>query len=166
MIEIPKWAEMHDQRKVTDEALRTATEEFLDDRQRGELQWSFLAGCFTGPAKTKFASVEQLNGLDAWRQAVRQIDHGMDIRLEELRREIRVIHLKPIKDLESTRNGVTEFEAKMSEFVEAGGEGFSNEQGQKSDLLAILPSKLREDIVIIRMATDRAASFEQFRDFM
>ena len=47
MIEILKWSERHDQRKVTDESFDLATMEFLDDRQRGELQsqlWSFLAG--------------------------------------------------------------------------------------------------------------------------
>ena len=122
MIEILKWSEKHDQTKVADESFESATFAFLDDRQRGELQsqlWSFLAGCLQGSAMTQFKRADQLNGLDAWRRAVRMMDSGIDIRLEELRREIRVIHLKPIKDVESTHMGIAEFEQK-SEFIQAG----------------------------------------------
>ena len=72
MIEILKWSERHEQRKVTDDSFDSATMAFLDERQRGELQsqlWSFLAGCLVGSAKTMFNSVTSLNGLDAWRRA-------------------------------------------------------------------------------------------------
>ena len=74
MIEILKWSERHDQQKVTDEAFGLATMAFLDERQQGELQsqlWSFLAGCLAGTAKTQFNGVNDLNGLEAWRRAVR-----------------------------------------------------------------------------------------------
>ena len=104
------------------------------------------------------------NGLDAWRRAVRQIDGGLGLRLEELRREIRVIHMKPMKNLEAVHVGIAEFEEKMREFEEAGGDAPS-EHNLKSDLLAILPDKLSTDIVIIRQATDRAVGFDVFRDF-
>ena len=119
MIEILTWAESHDQTKVTDEALDIVVGTFIDERQRGELQsqfWSFLARCLSGGAKTMFNQASQLNGLDAWRRAVRQIDSGMEIRLEELRREMQVIHLKPIRDLETVHVGVAEFEEKAREF--------------------------------------------------
>ena len=69
----------------------------------------------------------QFNGLDAWRRAVRQIDSGMEIRFEEMRREMRVIHLKHTRDLETVHVGVAESEENLRGFVEAGGEGFSNE---------------------------------------
>ena len=54
LIEILKWAERHDQRRVTDEDFEIATASFLDERQQTELQsqlWSFLARCLSGGAK-------------------------------------------------------------------------------------------------------------------
>jgi hypothetical protein len=168
MIEVLKWAERHDQDVIDDACLDAAVGLYIDERQQSELQsqlWSFLAPCLTGSAKTMFGKAPQCNGLDAWRRAIRQIDGGLDLRLEELRREIRVIHMKPMKNLENTHVGIAEFEEKMREFEEAGGDGPS-EHNLKSDLLAILPDKLSTDIVIIRQATDRAVSFDVFRDFV
>ena len=77
---------------------------------------------------------------------------------------MRVIYLKPIKNLETVHVGVAEFEEKAREFVEAGGEGFSNPSSFKSDLLAILPAELRRDLQGVRMATERTAGFDAFRD--
>ena len=85
MIEVLKWPERHDQQKVTDESLWLSTVVSLDERQQGELQsqlWSFFTGCPVGLAKSQFNGVNDLNGLEAWRRAVRQIDSGTDIRLE------------------------------------------------------------------------------------
>ena len=45
-------------------------------------------------------------GLDAWRRIVRMIDKGLPLRLEELRGEVRLLHTKPIKDLESVAAGI------------------------------------------------------------
>ncbi len=97
MIEIFKWARSHDQPTVTDEAFDAVVGTFIGERQQVELQsqlCSFLARCLSGGAQTMFNQAAQLNGLDAWRRAVRQIDSGMGLRLEELTREMRVIHLK------------------------------------------------------------------------
>ena len=44
----------------------------------------------------------------------------------------------------------------MREFEEAGGSGYTSEHNLKSELLAIPPGKLREDIATIRQAPGRA----------
>ena len=123
MTEICKWPESYDQSKVTDEALDLVVGALIDERQQGELQpqlWGFFATCFTGGAKTISNQAAQLNGLDAWRRAVRQVDNGMEIRLGELRREMRVIHFKPVRGLDAVHAGVAEFEEKVREFQGAG----------------------------------------------
>ncbi len=90
-----------------------------------------------------FKRADVLNGIDAWRHGVRFLDHGRSIRLETLRTEVRVLHTKPIKNLEAVTVGMAEFENKIREYVEAGGKKF-DDSDMKSDLLAILPQELRE----------------------
>ena len=105
--------------------------------------WGFLSCCLSGEAETLFKQAKRLNGVDAWRRVVRFIDHGRSIRLETLRREARMIHTKTIRNLEGVTIGMAEFENKIKEFVEAGGDKPSKEH-MKSDLPAILPQELRE----------------------
>ena len=50
-----------------------------------------------------------------------------------------------MKDLDQVAAGITEFEAKLKEYKDAGGTGFDGDHEKKSDLLAILLAKLRED---------------------
>ena len=59
------------------------------------------------------------NGIDAWRQILRQVDHGRAIRLETLRREVKELHMRPIKSFEAVEEGVNEFENTMAEYVKA-----------------------------------------------
>ena len=66
-------------------------------------------------------AAETLNRVDAWRRILRYIDHGCGIRLEALRTEMRSIHSKSMKDLESVTFGVTDFDNKIREYIEAGG---------------------------------------------
>ena len=40
-----------------------------------------------------------LNGLDAWRRVVRHIDHGREIHLETLRREMKSMHNRANRDI-------------------------------------------------------------------
>ena len=76
---------------------------------------------------------------------MRIIDSGLPLRLEELRGEVRMLHTRLMKDLEQVAAGIAEFEAKIKEYNQAGGVGFNGDHEMKSDLLAILPAKLRED---------------------
>ena len=86
------------------------------------------------------------------------VDSGAGHQLERLRDEVRAITRKPIKDLEHVATGIAEYEAKIPEFKEAGGIGFSSSQEMKSDMRKLLPQRVREDL--IWMGTDKNASFE------
>ena len=102
-----------------------------------------------------------LNGMDAWRRLVRQVDHGRGIRLEMLRREVQDLHTKPIKSLEAVEEGVAIFENTMTEYARAGGRE-STDAELKSDLLRILPREIRE--LLLWHSTDVGVSFYKFRD--
>ena len=56
-----------------------------------------------------------------------------------------------------------EFEAKFNEYKEAGGTGFDKDQEKKSDLLAILPARLREDLLWNASGKE---SYVEFRDMI
>ena len=94
---------------------------------------------------------------------MRIIDSGLPLRLEELRGEVRMVHTRPMKDLESVAAGIAEFEAKIKEYKEAGGNGFDGDHEMKSDLLAILPAKLREDHLLTAAGRE---SYLEFRDLV
>ena len=124
--------------------------------------WGFLSGALSGTAETIFKRAEMLRGFDAWRRIVRFLDHGSEIRLEQLRREVKTMHLKPIKDIESVEEGVADFENTLDEYVRAGGTPFKDIE-KKSDLLAVLPASLRENL--LWQASDKG-DFYQFRDMI
>jgi hypothetical protein len=124
--------------------------------------WGFLSECVGGEAETIFKSAQTLNGIDAWRRLVRYIDHGRGIRLEAMRTEMRSIHLKSIKNLEGVTVGITEFDNKVRDYVEAGGKAADDEE-RKNDLLAILPPDLRANL--LWRATD-PGPYVAFRDMV
>ena len=166
LLEILKWAEKHDKTDVTEAAFNDVVTHFMEPFKQQALNasiWGFLSSCFTGSAETIFRSAEDLNGLDAWRRVVRIIDSGLPLRLEELRGEVRMLHTRPMKDLEQVAAGIAEFEAKIKEYKQAGGTGFDGDHEMKSDLLAILPPKLREDHLLTAAGKD---SYLEFRDLV
>ena len=103
-----------------------------------------------------------LNGLDAWRRVVRHIDHGREIHLETLRREMKTIHTRVIKDVYGVEEGIANFENTMYKYVKAGGAKMRNSE-IKSDLLAILPDAIRRDLL---WHATGGGSFEKFRDMV
>ena len=123
--------------------------------------WGFLSGCLRGTAETMFRRADCLNGIDAWRPLVRQVDHGRGIRLEMLRREVQELHTRPIKSLEAIEEGVAVFENTMTEYARAGGRE-STDAELKSDLLRILCWEIRE--MLLWHSTDVGVSFQRFRD--
>ena len=130
LLEILKWAEKHDKAVVTEDAFNHVVIHFMDELKQQAFNaaiWGFLSACLTGSAETIFKSAEDLNGLDAWRRVVRIIDCGLPLRLEELRGEVRMLHTRPMKDLEQVAAGIAEFEAKIKEYKEAGGTGFDGD---------------------------------------
>ena len=88
-----------------------------------------MSGCFRGKC---------INGIDAWRRLVRQVNHGRGIRLEMLRREVQELHARPIQSLEAIEEGVAVFDNTMTEYARAGGRE-STDAEMKSDLLRIIP---------------------------
>ncbi len=162
---ILKWVEEQDADEITERMLELAAGHALDERQREVLNtaiWGFLSNCIFGEAETIFKRAESLHGLDAWRRIVRHIDHGRSIRLEALRTEIRSLHLTPIKSLENVSLGIAEFENKINEYVEAGGKR-PDEAEMKTDLLAMLPEGLRENLL---WRLDGPGGFSEFKNMV
>ena len=157
------WAEKTPHEEISEDLLTEAVGGAMDGAQRETLSsavWGFLSNCVSGEAETMFKRADPLNGIDAWRKMVRYIDHGRSIRCETLRAELRTIHLRPIKNLESLNVGIAEFENKHQEYVEAGGTDVRGPEEKKADLLAVLPEQLRENL--LWRATDEG-TYEQFK---
>ena len=123
--------------------------------------WGFLSNCLSGEAETMFKQAKTLQGIDAWRRLIRSIDHGRHIRLETLRNEVRLLHTRHIRNLEGVAIGLAEFDNKIKEFEDLGGQKH-HDHDKKSDLLAILPQELRE--LLIWRVTDPDEPYQTFRD--
>ena len=163
------WAETCDLKglqEIGDELWRRAIGAGVTAEQRDTLNasiWGVLSCCLSGEAESIFKGAEMLHGIDAWRRIIRYIDHGRAIRLEQLRTEVKMLHTKPIRNLEGVAVGVAEFENKLKEYADAGG-GKLRDGDKKSDLLAILPPELQEPL--LWKATDPDATYEKFRDMV
>ena len=105
------------------------------------------------------------NGLDAWRRVIRMIDNGLPHQLEDLRNEVRTIHLRPMKDVENVHTGIAEFDDTLRRYHEAGGTGWRDASELKSDLMAILPAKMREDPLVLQ-AKISGASYQEFANMV
>ncbi len=161
--EILEWAEKEDMDEITEDKFRQAVGGRLTRDQVSMVNaalWGFLSNGISGPAEAAFKRASTLNGLDAWRRMARYIDHGRGIRLETLRREAKMLHMRPIKNLDGVEQGITEFENTLIEYAQAGGTAMSDEE-MKSDLLAILPLELRETLL---WRAQEEGSFSKFRD--
>ena len=160
-----EWAERQDRENIDLDFLKRAVGTFMTEDQLLNMNaaiWGFLSGALHGTAETIFKRAEDLNGIEAWRRIVRFIDHGREIRLETLRREVKMLHLKPIREIEGVEEGVAEFENTIREYEQAGGTAFQDGE-LKSDLLAILPAGLRENL--LWQASD-TGNFQKFRDMV
>ena len=161
--EILLWAEEGDAETITMEKFKEAVGNKLTEEQVIVVNaaiWGFLSSSVSGSAETMFKGAKPLNGIDAWRRLVRYIEHGKAIRLETLRREIKMLHLRQISSLEKVEEGVAEFDNTLQEYVLAGGTAPTKAE-RKSDLLAILPGEMRE--TLLWKASDDS-EYEDFRD--
>ncbi len=79
-----------------------------------------------------------------------------------MRTEMKTLHLKPIKNLESVPIGIAEYDLKMKEYGEAGGT-LPSESEMKNDLLRILPESLQGEL--LWRATD-PGPYARFRDMV
>ena len=162
---ILEWAEQEELETISPQRFQEAVGGALTREQVHLVNaaiWGFLSGSVSGPAEEIFKRADTLNGLDAWRRMTRYIDHGREIRRETLRREVKMLHTKPIRSLEAVEMGVAEFENTMAEYHRAGGTR-SSDQEMKDDLLHILPAELRDALV---WNSRDSGSFHTFRDMV
>ena len=148
-LELLKWAEAHNLEAITEAKFIGAAHPNITEEQCQVFNreiWGFLSGCLSGQAEVHFKRVPMLNGLDAWRRVIRVIEDTLPMKFDQLRRAVQMIHVKPIKDLEGIPNGIAEFETTLEEYEAAGGEATSD-RIKKSDLLAILPTRIQADLL-------------------
>ncbi len=164
LMNILRWAEKFEGNEIDEPLLKRAIagthmNEELMTNANGSI-WGFLSNCVSAEAETIFKTAKDLQGFDAWRRLVRYIDHGKEIKLESMRTEMKMLHLKPIKNLESVPIGIAEFDLKMKEYHDAGGT-LPSESEMKNDLLRILPESLQGEL--LWRATD-PGPYTRFRD--
>ena len=170
MMELLKWAERRDNVPIRADAFSYAVSARMTEEQASNLQtqvWGFLGAIVSGSAETMFKRADDcvgsMNGIDAWGRPVRHVDHGTALRLDDLRHEMKLIHLKPIKTIAEVEQGVAAFENSVHEFTQAGGVPPSDDE-MKNDLLRMLPERMQLDLMW--QSADKDKSFAQFRDIV
>ena len=168
LMEVFRWAERQDHRPIKAETFSYAVSIKMTEEQAANLStqlWGFLAAVVSGSAETMFVRADreigEMNGIDAWRRLIRHIDHGLQLRLDDLRHEMKVMHLKPMKALADVEQGVAQFENSIYEFTQAGGVAPSDKE-MKDDLLRMLPEKMQLDL--LWQASKVEVGFSEFRD--
>ena len=103
MMNILKWAEDHGLEKIAEPMLAQAIGSKLTDEQQmnmnGQL-WGFLSASGSGSADSPFNGADALHGIGAWRTFTRYIRQGKDVRIEALRREMKIAVARPISGLD------------------------------------------------------------------
>ena len=164
--ELLHWAERYEGEKIDEAFLVRATfGSGLDQPRIANLNssiWGFLSAFISGEAETIFKGADALQGIDAWRRLIAYIDHGKNIKLEGMRTDMKMLHTRTIKNLETVLIGIAEFELQIKEYVECGGIEPTNEE-KKSDLLRLLPEHLQDNL--LWRATD-PGPYIQFRDMI
>ena len=170
LMDIFKWAEKMNMTPIKNETFNYAVSRELTEDQAANLNtqlWGFLGAVVSGSAQTMFLradeSIGEMNGIDAWRRLIRHIDHGLDLRLDDLKHEMKLAHMRPMKTLHEVEAGVAAFENSFYEFVQAGGTQ-PVDRDMKNDLLRMLPEKMQLDLMW--NASEESMSFSQFRDLV
>ena len=89
LLDVLVWAERQDNELITHDRFQYALSRTMTAGQILNLNaalWGFLSCVVSGSADTMFKRATRLNGIDAWRRLVRHIDHGRELRLNDLRR--------------------------------------------------------------------------------
>ena len=117
------WAESKNHDTIHQEDIVKASGEWMidgvDPLRLSQQIWGCLNLCLTGNAYETFGVTPELNGLDAWRRLVLQVEEGKPRLLEDLRERMRRPEL--IRDLEQITIGMDRFEKVINDYVEAGG---------------------------------------------
>ena len=166
LMNILSWAERQDNNVISVELFKSAVGMKLTPDQVLSVNaalWGFLSSVVSGSAETMFKRADRLNGLDAWRRLVRHSDHGRELRLDALRREMKLMQMKPLKSLQEIERGVAYFENTIQEYVLAGGTPPTDKE-MKDDMLSVLPEKLQADL--LWFSKDKDIPFSAFRDLI
>ncbi len=161
---ILNWAENMDDKRITMGIVAERSREHFwmteaSVPRLSELLWGFLNTCLTGEAHTCFEGADVLNGLDAWRLVVNDIQKGRLMRTAQLRKLIR--NPPQIAKLEDVDRGITRFENIHREYASVVGDRAPHDDEKRMDLLECLPVEIREQLLC--RAT---AKTEDFADFV
>ncbi len=157
------WAEEEELEAISVDKLQQAAGIKFDGEQCMIVNaaiWGFLSAATSGTAEIIFEGAQTLNGFDAWRRLARSIEKGKSVRLEQLRREVKLLYLKKIPSLDRVEEGIASFENKIREYTSLGGTAQSNDE-MKQDLLNILPGDLSSQL-LWRASDD--GPYSSFRD--
>ena len=170
LMDIPKWAGRQDNAPIRADTFNYAVGLKMIEEPASNLQtqlWGFWRAVVPGSAGTMFKRADQcvgeMNGIDAWRRLVRHIGHGRGLRLDDLRHEMELMHLKLVTSLADVEQGVAAFENSIYEFAQAGGTPPPDKE-MKDDLSRMLPERVQLDL--LWSASDQTKGFTQFRDLV
>ena len=162
---ILNWAEDMGENKVTDEIVsaRSLQHEWMTEAsvpRLSEVLWGFLNTCLAGEAHAIFEGADMLNGLEAWRLIVKDIQKGKNMRICQLRK---IIKSPPqIAKIEDVDRGITKFENLHREYADVVGDRAPHDDEKKTDLLECLPAEIREQL--LWRATKKGESFREFQN--
>ena len=160
---ILNWAEGMDEKRITTEMISAKHRDHFwmteaSVPRLSELLWGFLNTCLTGGAHTCFEGADVLNGLDAWRLVVNDIQKGRLVRTAQLRKLIR--NPQQIAKLEDVDRGITRFENMHREYASVVGDRAPHDDEKRTDLLECLPGEIREQL--LARATVKGEDFADF----
>ena len=119
--------------------------------------WKFLQLVVEKEAEKTFRAAQELNGLEAWRSLVWEINSGRDGRQWELGERVR--HPPSVKSFADVSAAISAFDTTLDEFSAAGGTRPS-EMELKQCLLRSFPQDLRESLMLKATEPD---TYEQFK---
>ena len=149
MRKLIKWAEDMDTQPISEDLVFKAVGDRMTEDQIYNMAsciWGFLAKALSGPAMNISNGAEDLNGLDAWRRVVGYITSGKGVQLEDMRREVKFMNLKPITSLEDVEARVAEFINTQTRYETVGGTVPGGLE-KKAALLAIPPKAAADNLL-------------------
>ena len=171
LMDVLDWAEKRDNLEITkaiahaertDAVMNRRWKPILDENvseRINELIWGFLNNCLKGEAHRAFELAPWLNGPEGWRSVVAGIHRGRENRQGQLRKLIK--NPPAITRLEDVERGIVHYDNLIREYQAVQGVA-PTPQERKSDLLDMLPTEIRENL--LWRATDGNKTYEEFRD--
>ena len=162
---ILNWAEDMGEKRITFELVssRSLQDKWMAEAsvpRLSELLWGFMNTCLAGEAHRCFETADTLNGLEAWRLIVRDIQKGKTMRMCQLRKLIR--NPPQITRLEDVDHGLIRFENLHKEYAGIVGDRAPHDDEKRTDLLECLPAEIREQL--LWRSTVEGEDFQDFQN--